>query len=232
MQRVTFKTVVDGAASAAMLVTSVCVLFFLWQNAQAKTASSPAVGPLPTTPVELAGSATEGSPDAPVGVVVFSDFECPFCRSFAQSVLPALRDEYIASGKVLVSFRHLPLKSHQFARVAAQAAVCANEQGRFWTLHDTFFAEPSSLREIDKTIHNIGGDTGLFATCRGSERVSDAVDADLELAKKLEIRATPTFLAGVNDHGKSIRVTTRFTGAASYESFKQHLGLVQNGSGR
>jgi protein-disulfide isomerase len=165
-----------------MLLASLAVLFFVWQNAQAKP-SDPAVGPLPKAPVELTGSALEGSRDAPIALVMFSDFECPFCRSFAVSMLPSFRDEYINTGKVLVSFRHLPLKIHKSARLAAQAAVCAAEQDKFWTLHDTFFAEPSSLRNIDKAMNDIGADTAGFASCKVSERTSKAVESDLALAK-------------------------------------------------
>lgn len=231
MARPATKTVVDGVVSGAMLLASLAVLFFVWQNAQAKPAD-PAVGPLPKTPVVLTGSPLEGSRDAPIALVVFSDFECPFCRSFAQSMLPTFRNDYVSTGKVLVSFRHLPLKIHQSARLAAQAAVCAAEQDKFWTLHDAFFAEPSSLRNIDKAMSDIGADPVAFASCRASERTSKTVDSDLALAKTLEIGATPTFLVGTNEGGKAVRVTARFTGGLNYEKFKQQLGFAQDGPGR
>lgn len=226
------KSIVDTIVSAAMLLASVGVLLFVWQNSAAKTPPNPAVGPVPTEPVDLTSSATEGSAEAPLAVVVFSDFECPFCRSFAQTLLPPFRNEYVTTGKVILSFRHLPLKRHQSARPAAEAAMCAHEQGRFWTLHDAFFAQPSSLREIDKTASDIGLETTNFVSCKGSERPGRAVKADLDLARQLEIRATPTFLVGSNENGKAVRVTTRFTGAATYETFKQRLGFVQDGPGR
>ena len=231
MKRPATKTVVDGIVSGAMLLASLAVLFFVRQNAQAKPVD-PAVGPVPQAPITLAGSPLEGNRDAPVALVVFSDFECPFCRSFAQSILPTFRDQYVSTGKVLVSFRHLPLKIHQSARLAAQAAVCAAEQDQFWTLHDTFFAEPSSLRNIDKTMRDIGADMAAFANCKTSERTSKTVESDLSLAKALEIGATPTFLVGTNEGGKSVRVTARFTGGLNYEKFKRQLGFDQDGPGR
>lgn len=232
MARLAIKTVVDATVSSAMLLASASVLFFVWQNAQAKTPSNPAVGPVPKSPVELLGSATEGSPDAPTAIVVFSDFECPFCRAFAESVLPTFRDQYVDTGRVLMSFRHLPLKIHQLARPAAQAGVCAQAQGKFWSLHDTLFAQPSSLREIDKAIADIGADVQTFLTCKSSGQASQTVDADLALAKTLEIRATPTFLVGRNDGGRVVHVATRFTGAPNYEAFMQKLGSFQGGPGR
>lgn len=231
MGRPATKTLVDGIVSGAMLLASLAVMFFVWQSAQAKPAD-PAAGPLPKAPVALTGSPLEGSPTAPIALVVFSDFECPFCRSFAQSMLPSFRDEYVSTGKVLVSFRHLPLKIHQTARLAAQAAVCAAEQDKFWMLHDTFFAEPSSLRNIDKAMSDIGADAAAFVSCKVSERTSKAVESDLALAKALEIGATPTFLVGSNVDGKTVRVTARFTGGLNYEKFKKQLGFAQDGPGR
>lgn len=231
MGRPATKTVVDGIVSGAMLLASLAVLFFVWQNGKT-TPSDPSVGPLPKAPVALVGSALEGNQNAPIAVVVFSDFECPFCRSFAQSILPTFRNEYVSTGKVLLSFRHLPLKIHQSARLAAQAAVCAAEQDKFWTLHDTFFAEPSSLRAIDKAMSDIGADTAQFASCKISERTSKAVESDLAMAKTLEIGATPTFLVGANENGKSVRVTARFTGGSNYDKFRNQLGLRQDGPGR
>jgi protein-disulfide isomerase len=232
MARMAIKTVVDATVSGAMLLASLSVLFFVWQNAQAKTPSNPAVGPIPKAPVDLAGSATEGSPDAPIAIVVFSDFQCPFCRAFAESVLPTFRDQYVNTGRVLLSFRHLPLKIHQLARPAAQAAVCARAQGKFWSLHDTFFSQPSSLREIDKAMSDIGADLPTFVACKSSGQASQAVESDLALGKALEIHATPTFLVGTNDGSRAVHVTTRFTGAPNYEAFMQKLGPFQDGPGR
>ena len=231
MRRPDTKTLVDGIVSGTMLLASLAVLFFVWQNAQAKPVDK-SVGPLPKSPVALAGSPLEGSPEAPIALVVFSDFECPFCRSFAQTTFQTFRDEYVSKGKVLVSFRHLPLKSHQLAKPAAQATVCAAEQGKFWALHDTFFAEPTTLLNIDRAMKDIGGDTAAFASCKVSEKTSKAVESDRALADALEIGATPTFLVGVNDGGETVRVTARFTGGMNYEKFKLQLGFAKDGPGR
>ena len=126
MTRPDTKTIADGIVSGAMLLASLAVLFFVWQNARAEPVD-PTVGPLPKAPVMLTGTPLEGSLDAPIALVVFSDFECPFCRSFAQSTLPRFREEFVSKGRVLVSFRHLPLKIHKLAKPAAQATVCALE---------------------------------------------------------------------------------------------------------
>jgi protein-disulfide isomerase len=231
MKRPATKALIDGIVSGAMLLASLAVLFFVWQNAQAEPVD-PSVAPVPSEPVALTGSPLEGSLDAPLALVVFSDFECPFCRSFAQTMLPTFRDEYVSKGKVLVSFRHLPLKIHQTAKPAARAAVCAAEQDKFWVLHDTFFSDPSALRNIDKAMSDIGGDPAAFASCKDSAPTLKAVESDLAMAKALEIGATPTFLVGTNEGGKTVRVTARFTGGLNYEKFKQQLGFAQDGPGR
>ncbi|HXT69714.1 MAG TPA: thioredoxin domain-containing protein [Vicinamibacterales bacterium] len=229
MARPSIKAVFEGLTTGAMLIASVGVMAYLWQN---RRPAGPPEGPLPKNPISLVGTAMEGNPAAPMAVVVFSDFECPFCRSFGGTILPTLRSDYISTGRILVSFRHLPLPGHQAARPAAQAAVCAHAQGRFWSLHDKFFADPVTLRAVDKAMGEIGGDMEAFAACRSSEATAQVVESDLELAKLLQIRGTPTFLAGTNDGGKAVNVTKRFTGAASYESFVQQLGPVQDGPGR
>ena len=91
--------------------------------------------PLPEAPIPLAGAAIEGSDTAPLAVIEFSDFQCPFCANFARDTLPQLREKYVRTGKVRLAFQHLPLKAHRFAETAARAANCAGRQTKFWQMH-------------------------------------------------------------------------------------------------
>lgn len=82
-----------------------------------------------------------GDPNAPVTIIEFSDFECPFCRRFWQETLPQIKAEYIDTGKARFVYRDFPLSMHPGAFPAALAANCANQQGKFWEMHDKIFSE-------------------------------------------------------------------------------------------
>ena len=106
---------------------------------------SPPPPPLPRTPVSLTGSQSRGSQAARIGILEFSDFQCPFCATFATTEMPDIVRDYVDSGKVLLSFHHLPLTAlHPRAEAAAVAAECAGAQGKFWEMHDKLFASWSS----------------------------------------------------------------------------------------
>ena len=78
------------------------------------------------------GSYVKGDPEAPVTIMEFSDFQCPFCARFVSQTLPQIEEQYISTGKVKLVFKHFPLvQTHQFASKAAEASVCAGDQGKF-----------------------------------------------------------------------------------------------------
>lgn len=82
----------------------------------------------------------QGSPDAPVAIIEYSDFQCPFCRSFFDTTLPMIRKDYIATGKAQLIYRHFPLSEiHPMSEKSAEASECAAQQGKFWEMHDAIF---------------------------------------------------------------------------------------------
>ncbi len=90
-----------------------------------------------------------GSANAPVTMIVFSDYECPYCRSWMQTTFPSIKTNYIDTGKVLFVYRDFPLTSlHPGAQPAALAADCANAQGKFWEYHDKIFAEQEKANPL------------------------------------------------------------------------------------
>jgi protein-disulfide isomerase len=92
-----------------------------------------------TANVDVGNAPARGSQDAPVTIVEFSDYECPFCGRFFRETLPALQTEYIDSGRVRLVYRDFPLNSHRHAQKAAEAAKCADGQGHYWAMHDLLF---------------------------------------------------------------------------------------------
>jgi protein-disulfide isomerase len=138
----------------------------------------------------------KGDAQAPVALVVFSDFQCPYCSRFA-ATLQKLEADY--PGKLRVYFRHNPLPFHDKARLAAQAAVAAENQGKLWEMHDVLFAHQSAL-EKEKLVEyagTLGLDVARFAADLDAPATRARVDQDLELAKVMGVQGTPnSFING------------------------------------
>jgi protein-disulfide isomerase len=146
-------------------------------------------------------SRSKGAPDAPVTVYEMADFQCPACRNFALTIFPALEREFIATGKVRWVFINLPLTSiHPNAVEAAEVAMCASRQGRFWELHDLLYqhqAEWEHLPDPRKALVALGERAGAsrakLLACLRSDSTRAAVDDDARRAQRAGARATPSF---------------------------------------
>ncbi len=183
--------------------------------------------PLPRT-VSLADAPAMGDPAARVVVIEFSDFHCPFCRQHAREALPQIKKAYVETGQVLYVFRHFPLDTHPRAPDAAVAAMCAARQGKFWQIHDRFFAAPRPVQPADLEGHAraVGVNLPPFRTClKGIARTD--VQTDAEEARHLGMMATPSFLLGHNDGDNRMRPAGRMAGAQPFEAFKTAIdGLL------
>ena len=138
------------------------------------------------------GSAPVRGPDnAPVTIVVFSDFECPFCQR-SEATLRALVDQY--GGKVRVAFRNHALPMHPNARDAAKAALAAGEQGKFWEYHDVLFAHQDALdgASLERYAKDLGLDVARFRRVMASSQIDSALTADEGEAVRLGVMGTPT----------------------------------------
>ncbi len=143
--------------------------------------------------ISIAGPPLRGNPDAPVTIVEFADFHCPFCRQ----VVPTLQQILEKYGsKVKFAFKNVPLDDlHPGVRKVHEAAQCATEQGKFWEYYDTVYsaesvAEPAKLKELAQ---QSGLDFDAFAGCLDAERSRDAVQKDIDEAQRLGITFTPAF---------------------------------------
>jgi protein-disulfide isomerase len=143
----------------------------------------------------------KGAPDAPLTLVEFSDFQCPYCVRFFHDVLPALERELIATGKVRFVYRHYPLPVHVQARGAAQAANCAHRQGKFWEMHDWLFANQRTLDgpAFARAGRELGLDLIAYETCREGPDVKAEIERDVRDAVKAGLRGTPAFVIGRSD---------------------------------
>ncbi len=136
---------------------------------------------------------TRGPQDAPVTLVEYTDFECPYCGRAQQTVSELLK-RY--DGKLRHVFKQLPLDMHQNARGAAEASLCAMDQGKFWELHDWMFANRASIaREgIEKQAETLGFDMTKFRECLDQKVHAADVNADANEAREMGIGGTPAFL--------------------------------------
>lgn len=149
---------------------------------------------------DLRAARTMGSPTAPVTVYAMSDFECPWCGRFARETMPTLEREYIATGKVKFVFVNFPLPMHPNAAPAAELAMCAARQGKFWPIHDLLFRNQdrwAELREPGTYFLALGDSVGAnrdeLAQCLRQGLTREIVQSDAEGSVRSGAHSTPTF---------------------------------------
>ena len=189
-------------------------------NEAAGAAPSPAAAPTPSAPAVVANveelpddDSVKGDADAPVTIVEFSDYECPFCGKFYTQTYPQLVQKYIDTGKVKLVFRDFPLSFHPNAQKAAEAAECAGEQGKYYEMHDKIFdnQQALSVTGYKQWASEIGLDTAKFNSCLDSGQMASEVQKDFQDGQAAGVRGTPAFLV----NGKLI------SGAQPFQVFEQ-----------
>ena len=155
--------------------------------------------------------AARAARDAPVAVTEYSDFECPFCASFAAVQMPTIKQQLIATGKARWRYRDFPLPSHQYSRFAAHAAQCAGEQGKFWEMHDQLFynhswaqtgKNPAGLfRDFARAA---GVDPARYDACMDSGRYAARIEFSRQEGDQRLVDGTPTFFV----NGERLRSTS------------------------
>ncbi len=167
----------------------------LEQAAAAPAPTGAAGGPLPAPAVQkiaLGSAPVKGARNAPVTIVEFSDFQCPFC-SRAVPTLKAIEEQY--GGKVKMAFKHQPLPFHQNAHLAAVASMAANEQGKFWEYHDKLFANQQALdrASLERYASELGLKMDKFKAALDSKKFDAQISADSAEGSRAGVSGTPTF---------------------------------------
>lgn len=139
-----------------------------------------------------------GAADAPVTVVEFADYQCPFCLRFIRNTFPRLKKDYIDTGKVRWVALDMPMTFHKDARKAAQAAHCADEQGKFWEMRDVLFGNPQQLavEYLPNYAAELSLDVEAFKACLDSDRHLAGIDQDMKDANQARLTGTPSFIIG------------------------------------
>jgi protein-disulfide isomerase len=186
------------------------------------TPETPTIAPTPTWPSQTSeGDPVKGSPDAPVTIIEYSDYQCPFCARFVMETLPQIEEEYIATGKVRHIFKDFPIPQiHQQAIIAAGATACAQEQNEFWQMHDTLFAQqaewsgnPDFMALFQGYAQDMGLDTDQFTSCLNAGGWLDKVKKDFEAGREAGVEGTPSFF--INDQA--------IVGAQPFETFQEAI---------
>jgi len=169
-----------------------------------------------------------GSPDAPVTIVAYSDFQCPYCAQAALGTMRQIEEEYLATGKAKLVFKHFAFEGEE-SILAAQAAECAAEQNRFWDYHDMLFLNQRRVAFTSKNLkafaRELGLDTASFNVCLDLETHAEKVAADRAEGQRRGVTSTPTFYVG----------QTQIVGAKPYDTFRaaieDQLAAAQEGGG-
>jgi protein-disulfide isomerase len=165
-----------------------------------------------------------GSPNAPVEVIEFADFECPACAQFALVHEPDVRSRLVQPGYLRLRFLDMPLVEigHRNSPTASLAAACANEQGKFWEMHDEIFANQDRWATqatgnprgvIDPLARRVGLDMARYDQCMDSQKYLANIQAHRRTAERYRAQSTPSFLIG----GKV------YAGSLPYDEFKKYV---------
>lgn len=164
------------------------------QQDAARAAQAPAQ---PSEPVDVSvdDDAMKGDKDAPVTIIEFSEYQCPYCKRYVDQALVQIQEKYIDTGKVKYVFRDFPLEFHQNAKPAAMAAECVKAEGgddAYWKYHDTLFENQQNISpdDLKKYATDMGYD---IANCLDSEEYADEVDADEKEGRSYGVEGTPAF---------------------------------------
>jgi protein-disulfide isomerase len=209
-------------ALAATFILAIIVVFWLLSSQKQQVNSLTAdEGAQVIEPRLMLGSVT-----APVAVVVVSDFQCPFCARFANTVLPELRRSLVDTGRVALYYRHFVVQGHDFATKAAEIAECADEGGQFWAIHDALFAARGQftfelLEQMSRGLHS---KSSGVTSCRPDD-MEQRIASDQRWASDLGVFATPSFFIGKrSDDGVHFKYA--FTGAKTIEEFRDMVDTL------
>ena len=213
-----FKLGAPGAIIVGAVIVAVAIIYTNYDRVDTKDQEAQ----LQDEVVEVTADddAVLGDANAPVTIIEFSDYQCPFCKDFWSETLPSIVEEYVSVGKVKFVYRDFPLSSHPLAMPFAEAAECAGDQDKYWDMHDMIFEEQDKLANgtldsIDITDLSVWAwdlemDVDEFEICMEEHKYLKEIQKDFDDGTKAGVSGTPTFFI----NGEMIR------GALPFEAFK------------
>lgn len=215
-----------------VLVAALVVFAVVWP--QIKSAGT--IITVTPEPVKNASGLSLGDAKAPATIDVFEDFQCPACQFFTQSVEPQIIKELVNTGKARYVFHNYPFLDDQVAPnggesdQAANAAMCANEQGKFWEMHNTLFANWNgenqgnlSDQRLKSMAQSIGLDMNAFNACFSADKYKAEIQADMDKGKQMGVNGTPSVFVNGHLAGQPGKIAT-------YEDIKQAVDAAAGSS--
>lgn len=161
-----------------------------------------------------------GDSNAPVQIIEFGDFQCPACAQYTAVTEPDVRARLLDSGRASFVFYDFPLPNHKNSVAASNAAACADEQGKFWPMHDRLYLEQPAWRDernpkgiFQGFARAVGLDMTRWSACYDERRYQPRIDANLAEGERRDVRATPTFVIG----------SRQIPGAIGYDAIKAYV---------
>ncbi|HEX6042650.1 DsbA family protein [Longimicrobium sp.] len=172
----------------------------------------------------------KGADSAQVTIIEISDFQCPYCREFATTTYPRIDSAYVQTGKARVIYINLPLSMHREAYAAAEAAMCASAQGKFWQMHDRLFAtqrewsnQPDASQRFERIAQELRLDMAAYRDCTANDRPSSIIVSDAMQAAEAGIRGTPAFILNARSGQRAL------SGAVPFEQFQAEMEALLSG---
>ena len=187
----------------AIAVVGASILGYTLYRKPAAPAVVDAVGG--NTPGGAARGYTIGNPDAPVEIIEFADFECPGCAQFATVTEPDVKARIIDAGLARLTFYDFPLPQHRNSPAAHNAAACADDQGKFWQMHERIFlgqdqwntqAASNPKPFFEQYAKDVGLNVRVWEECFDERRHQGRIMANLAEGERRQVRSTPTFIVG------------------------------------
>jgi len=166
-----------------------------------------------------------GNDSAKVIMLGFMDYRCPYGAQYVRETFPAIKEQYIDTGKIRYAVIDFPFMG-QISEKAAQASRCGGDQGKYWEIHELMMHNQNSLGDLDFFVEALDLDVMAFRSCLDTEKYRDSVKADYDLSSEL-VFGVPNFIIGTTDpgHPRTVHIipTPAIGGALPFDTFRQYL---------
>jgi protein-disulfide isomerase len=225
------RRVFDVMSTLVMIALASVLVWQGWGDQRGRSLQAPVIA-APGQPLDLVGRPRIGSGAARVGMIVYSDFECPYCGKFAREILPVIQSEFVSSGQGFLVFKHYPLGGHVYAPAAAAASQCGGRQGQFWAMHDRLFALPMKLAAADlrSTAERAQLDLADYDACLRDPATARVISEDSAEAQAIGLTGTPGFVFGIVDDRQRLRASDVLMGARPVAEFRAILKRLATGT--
>jgi protein-disulfide isomerase len=217
-------------AAAALLLTATLATTACGQTEGGGQPAGPSIHPDSVTARASRGR-VKGPESAQVTIVEISDFQCPYCREFTATTMPLIDSAYIRTGKARVIYINLPLSIHRDAFAAAEAAMCASAQDKFWPMHDRLFAtqrewsgQTDAVQRFERLAEALQLDMAAYRDCTQNDRTASLIMGDATDASGAGVQGTPAFILTARGGQRAL------SGAVPFAEFAREMDALLSGA--